>query len=409
MRCLKVFKFIHNIKINLHYYNTTINDFDDFLILHYLFSQLQISNYLFYKIFNFNIFKLCKRYDKNTFINNKTILSCNIINRFNFFYENKLCLGLIKRNKLYWTNFSYNPMKFFNVIKNNFAPFKSNLNEKNLQKSDILNRYVIFKKKNGFVKRKDKRTYNVAVKINFLRNARYINNFFDNLSFSDRLNNVQKESLHENEFSKIYELKRKNYKIIKLNRVLLTDSLNLKTHRQTKLTKLFSKNLKKSTSKVVKSLELSLSTLLVKCKFVFTVDESIFFIKNNLVFVNGVCINNPFYLIKNNNIVSILFSPKYFIFFKTNLNSKLRLTFFVGYRLWRFNRFKTNFYKQSPLNLPNWINKLSSAYNDVPSNAEIDYTTLSFVLLSRQSFSENNFWSNINISMFRLYNWKYIN
>jgi hypothetical protein len=65
----------------------------------------------------------------------------------------------------------------------------------------------------------------------------------------------------------------------------------------------------------------------------------------------------------------------------SNFNNKLKMTFSLGYRLWRLNRFKNNFYKQSPTRIPNKVDRFFFFYEDVPSFLEVDYIILAFILI----------------------------
>jgi hypothetical protein len=42
---------------------------------------------------------------------------------------------------------------------------------------------------------------------------------------------------------------------------------------------------------------------------------------------------NPYFVVSQKDVVSLILSKKYFTFHKNNLNKKLKLTFFLGYRI----------------------------------------------------------------------------
>jgi ribosomal protein S4 len=121
--------------------------------------------------------------------------------------------------------------------------------------------------------------------------------------------------------------------ILKNNRDLFKLFLNIKKNKQFQLTKIYSKSIKKSIKTSLIEREFSLHNILIRAKFVFTQNDSIFLIKNSFIFVNGVCITNPNYVLKINDVISMSFFKNYFFFFKTNFNQKLRLTYALGYRL----------------------------------------------------------------------------
>ena len=57
-------------------------------------------------------------------------------------------------------------------------------------------------------------------------------------------------------------------------------------------------------------------------------------------------------VLKERDLVNLIISKKIYNFFKTNYNCKLKLTYSIGYRIWRLNRFRYDMYKQSPKRIP---------------------------------------------------------
>jgi len=385
----KDFKYIlrlFNKKI-LYFFDLKFNlpDFICFLNL----IQIQIFDYILYRIFK-KCFVL-----QTCFSNNYLLHAIFYKFRFNECLTDILCIGNFSKNKYYWTNFTYNPIKFFNVLKNNFKKLNFFKKISSFNKISTLQLYINMKRQTGVLKRKDKFTYNTLVNVNFIKNIKYYN------TSSIVTRNI--------DFSKMFEMKRKTLKIFFLNRDLLRKFFFMSNYRQNKLTKFFSKNLNKSVNKCIVGFEFSVVNLLIKSKFVLTHSDAIFLIKNNLVYVNGVVCNNIFKQLVAYDTITLVFTAKYYYFFKTVFNSKLKLSSFLSYRLWRYNRFRSNFYKQSPSSLPVWINKMSHFYFDVPLYLEIDYTTLSLFLLKTDCTQPLFFSKFMNIFLFRLYNWKYLN
>jgi ribosomal protein S4 len=177
--------------------------------------------------------------------------------------------------------------------------------------------------------------------------------------------------------------------------------------RQFKLTKIVSKSSKHKLSWILQNTKLALYQIILDSKFAITINDSLNLIKNKLVYVNGLLVKNPFYYIYIGDFIQLKISPKYYYFYKNNFNNNLKYTFLVSYRLWRFNRFKGNFYKQSPINLPNWLKKLQFLYNDIPNYLEVDFVILCTSIIQNNKLS--NFNPYVNFFMFRLYNWKYLN
>lgn len=150
---------------------------------------------------------------------------------------------------------------------------------------------------------------------------------------------------------------------------------------------------------------------LIKAKFCYTKSESIFFIKNGLVFINGSKCLNPYYIVNNSDIIQFSISENFFDFFKINTDKKHKSILIIKHIIWKNHRFLNNFYKQSYNRVPDWILDISSFYDDVPSYIEIDYTTLSLCVLKVDLnfiFYNNNSLNFLNIFMLRNYNWNYL-
>jgi hypothetical protein len=361
---------------------------------------IKLYNSVFFNIYNYNniIYTLFLKF------------------RYNFFSNLTFLLGHFEKNKFQWTNFNYMPYKMFTRVKPVFfiQPVITNL--KKSSTLDKLKTIVVFKKKNGFLKKKSKIKNFLLLKLNNLKNSKFLHSFSKNKNIQHPdtfgFNRVffSNEKRHS-DVSKFLDLKKRWKKLFNSNRNLLKSFKNINKSKQFQLTKEFSKFLKKKLSHNFIQTEFSLLNLLIRSKLVFTTTEALFFLKNGFIYLNGVCTTNPYQVAKLNDIINFIFGKKYFYFFKTNFNQKLKLTYAVGYRLWRLNRFRNNFYKQSPTGIPEWVLKLSFFYEDVPSFIEVDYTILTLTLIKYPTkFYNYNFFFTKFISMYllRLYNWKYV-
>lgn len=336
--------------------------------------------------------------------------------RFNFFSNITFLLGHFQKNKFQWTNYNYIPYKMFTRLKPIFTSesiFKKLKNNKHQR----LRKLITFKKKSGFLKKRFKLKNFLLLKLNSLKNFKFFNthHFKKNVTilnqrFKSKIFYKNKPKYY-NDVNKFIDLKKRWYKVFTTNRNLFKFFSNSKKTKQFQLTRLFSKSLKKTTKVSFLEKEFSLLNIIVRSKFVFTINEALFLIKNSFVFVNGFCVNDPQFLLKVSDTINIIFCKKYFFFWKTSFNQKLRLTYGVGYRLWRLNRFRNNFYKQSPTGIPDWIFKISFFYEDVPSYIEIDYLTLTLMIIKYpKNYYNYNFYFTKFLSFYllRLYNWKYV-
>jgi ribosomal protein S4 len=147
--------------------------------------------------------------------------------------------------------------------------------------------------------------------------------FLKNLT-SSRLDFFENDVDYKN-FSKFIDLKSSSFSLFYKNRQMFKTLIFLKNIKQKKTTKLFSKILKHNLVKFVSFVEYSLFNVLIKCKFCFTKEESIFLIKSGLVFVNGLVITNPFFFLKKSDVVQLTISDLFFDFFKINSDKKFKL------------------------------------------------------------------------------------
>jgi ribosomal protein S4 len=265
-------------------------------------------------------------------------------------------------------------------------------------KKNIL-RLVYIKKKFGFFKKDSKTNHFFLYKVNFLKNLTTSKvDFFEN------------DVEHKN-FNKFIDLKSSAFSLFYRNRKLLKKLFFFKNIKQNKTTKLFSKILKINFNRFISFVEYSLFNVLIKCKFCFTKDESIFLIKNKFIFVNGLVVTNPIFFLKKSDVVQVIISDCFFDFIKINSDKKLKTISLLKHVIWRNNRFANNFYKQSYTKVPDWVLNTSSFYEDVPTYFEVDYTILSACILKNDVnfiFYNNSLLNFINVFMLRNYNWNYL-
>lgn len=382
-----------------------------------------LKTMLFKFLFNVNFFNQIKTLTSYIFFLqslNFSIFNSLILFKFNSFSNIFILIGFHEKNKFSWVTFNYTPFKFFTKFKPQFSLnllFFKKVKKNNLH--NILKNYVFFKKRTSLLKKKDKLKNFLLSKVNFLKNQKLMNQiifkkntnlFLVNLFFKKNLKIIHSSSIfHEN--NKNVDMKKRWFKLFNKNRLLFKFITGVKKQKQFQVTKIFSKTLKQNVLSNLMRLEFSLKNILIRSKLVLNLNEADFFLKNKLVYLNGLVATNNI-LLRRGDIISLAFSEKYFNFFKSNFSQKLKLTYSVGYRLWRLNRFKSNFYKQSPTGIPTWVFKIGFFYEDTPSFLEIDYTTLSLTIIKQPiSYVDYNFYFTKFITPFltRHYNWKYVN
>jgi len=160
-----------------------------------------------------------------------------------------------------------------------------------------------------------------------------------------------------------------------------------------------------------KFFEFSIVNLIIRCKFCYNLSESIFFLKNGFIYLNGLKITNPLTQVNVGDLIQLSFSENYFNFFKVNTNNKLKSIFFLKHIIWKNKRFKDNFYKQKYNQVPDWIFKISNFYDDIPSFIEVDFSIMSFLVIYKKLNTQDinlNLFNFINFYMLRNYNWNYL-
>ena len=164
--------------------------------------------------------------------------------------------------------------------------------------------------------------------------------------------------------------------------------------------------------------ELQLKNILTLARFFPDYHWSLFFIKNNLVYVNNIKINNEFNQLFVNDFLQILISIKYYVLYRwlrywnylksnkirTRINKKL------------YKKIPTdqdeNKEKYTKYSLPSWLLKHVYFMEDLPKYLELDFFSMSFFVLYEPTYLfDYNPLSIVNspYNIINLYNWKYIN
>lgn len=245
-----------------------------------------------------------------------------------------------------------------------------------------------------------------------IKNSDFIDVEYKNMSESFFFSN---ENLGPN-FNKTMDFKR-NYRALLLkNRKLLRNILNLKIKRQYRLDKYFCKIIKNKGIDFLMGLEYKLCDILLKSQFFCNHTDCFWFIKNGYISVNGFVCFNPKKILSTSDVITLNFDKNYYYFYRSNLNQSIKFVSKFNNLLWRINK---NIYsdkysdKKIELNdkLPNWIFNAMYFRNDIPKFIEVDFKTMSIIILKK--FHERNSFDYYNTKFFnfyftRTYNWKTI-
>jgi hypothetical protein len=193
-------------------------------------------------------------------------------------------------------------------------------------------------------------------------------------------------------------------------RLVLKNSLSLNFRYQYKLTNFLIKYKKFINFKTFLSLEMKLVNILVKSRLFNDYNLTTIFIKNNLIYLNGILCNNQHLQIFVGDFIQIVVCFKYYIISKWFLNLNLKKKNKIKNVFKKKNSFYSDEKKKS-YNMPKWILFNRNLFDDCANYMEVDYFTLSSFILY-----EPFLWSDINpynlleqkFSIINLYNWKYI-
>jgi len=156
----------------------------------------------------------------------------------------------------------------------------------------------------------------------------------------------------------------------------------------------------------------ALFVLLMKTKFTTDPFWSLELLNSKSVFVNGFIVDNPRTVLVKGDFLQLIVHIKYYMIMKWQKNltilKKSRI-YKLAYRKFkpRTKRLGTN----RNHNYPDWVLNIRFFESDVPSFLELDYFTLSFLIIktpfqSAYVFNYKEF--NDLPEVLRLYNWKYV-
>lgn len=345
------------------------------------------------------------------FLNNNTsnYLNCNTSffnikkNLYSFSYKNEIQRFILKKyiknnHLLDYSNKNILFLSYFNP--NNplsalptFYLYNNLINDKN---NSSLNHYNHFFIKNNQIRLFLNKNFSSFLNWNYYTKSV---NFYKNTHNED------------NDFN----IKRIRFKPGYMNlwrdvRTVLKNSLSLNFRYQYKLTNFLTKYKKFINFKTFLSLEMKLSNILIKSRLFNDINLANIFIKNNLIYLNGVLCNNRHLQIFIGDFIQIVICFKYYILSRWFLNLNLKKKNKIKNVFKRKNSFYSDEKKRS-YNMPKWILFNKNLFDDCASYMEVDYFTLSSFILY-----EPFLWSDINpynlleqkFSIINLYNWKYI-
>ena len=306
-----------------------------------------------------------------------------------FYINLKLCKNIFiitpQASYKYSWSVNYNSTSYFTIM-GSFS--QNNINIKtNIKLTNYLNSIIELKRKSTMLKKYTDFEYLILNKIhNSTKSKKF---YFNNKSF---------------------DLKKKKNLVFKKNRTVLKSFLNIKFIRQFNLSKKIRNLIKLGNKPFLLNFEYNIINVISFSNFFFNKKDIIWFFKNSLISLNGFVIKNLKYVLKPFDIINISLNNGYYYYYKNYLNICLNNFYKINLKLWKINKRRSDFLKNVE-KCPNWIYNYTFFKHDLPLFLEVDYITMSFILLNYQFKSSYLSYYNLkflNIYLSRLYNWKFI-
>lgn len=338
-------------------------------------------------------------------------LSKLIFNFSLFNYKNFICIYYLNKSKILMVNkyhIKYNWYSFYEGINNiNFYYIFNNLRMSHKSpclflRNNSLYEIIELKRKSSIFKKNSDHKYLILNYLNLLKN-----NYENNNNFKKKKENNKKRV---NFFLKNVDVSRRLKPLFKNNRVVLKSFYNLKYYRNFSLSKNIKQISRFNKLDMILTMEYSLVNILMKTDIFISLKDCMWFLKNSFISINSKIIKSEKFLVKPFDIVNVSHNFYYFNFYKESFNNSLNNLYKINLKLWKINRnrLKEGEFKES---YPLWMDNYLFYKKDIPVNLEIDYISMSIIVLYYDLKNSNLNYLNlkfVNIYLNRLYNWKYI-
>ena len=338
----------------------------------------------------------------------------NVILYNNFIHKKYRLFGyifLVNANtyRYSWSTSKSPLIQYFFI--NTTSNLKKRISLKKTYNLDRINSIIIFKKKSSIFKKVFDYEYTILNKSIFDKNKYFKKNDNLNLIKPNYLPNKFNFQTKQKFNTKIIDFKRKFTVLLKKNRVILRKFLKVKFKRQFVFNK-FIRNLSKlNSTDFLYKFEFRIHSILVRSNFFYNNNDCLWFFNNGLVSLNGSLIYDFNKKLKPLEIVTISINDYYYFFYRKNLNDCLNNSYRYNKKIWKINKQRYEGDSKREERYPTWIYKYMYFKNDVPKFIEVDYISMSLVVLN-YSIKSNYFdfynLKFLNLYTNRLYNWKYI-
>jgi hypothetical protein len=159
-------------------------------------------------------------------------------------------------------------------------------------------------------------------------------------------------------------------------------------------------------------LEFSLFNIVLRSRFTTSLRDTLNWVNKGLIFVNSTPCINPYASLGLGDRVQLMVTNSYFIYKKTYFTKNRKDVAKLRSKLWLKNHGSFNLFRKRSKCWPQWILRTAYYKSIVPNFLEVDYLTLSAVIvcLPKNIIEYDSIlWRYLNVYNFRLYNWKVTN
>jgi len=225
-------------------------------------------------------------------------------------------------------------------------------------------------------------------------------------SFNKHLHQLDKETP-----TRALNFKYRFIKVLYENRRIFKKIFFRKNFIQRKLSNKIVNFIKLNQRSALLGLESNLENVLLRSRFFLTISHVELALTNGIVYLNGRLVKKKKKILKTSDILQLSLVNSYFYFDRFIIQDIKRLKSKLPGKIWNLFKHINNIQKQTPKHFENWYYLLYHFWLDVPKYLEVDYISLSIILIYTPVFywEFNQFFLKyLNLSLIRLYNWKYI-
>jgi len=401
--CLKLNKFE-----NMKFFNVSSQEIDFYSSEFLYFNEFNSNNLISLDNEEFSIDSIINFKLQSGFLKKEFNMHTTLLDKFGKMkYNDSIFHDEAEDNNTFFENINLNEN-----IKSEFLDFDNidyiddkfdNSDESDLEQAEIYNFSTVS---------------NEEESINFLKDVD--NNdflpFFDDI-YNNNNNYVYFEDLVEKDFSNVVEQKDLKFdfkvgrlKLFKTNRDILSFFIKKKVKNKTKFSKVIKNLIKKSFYDFVIHFEFSLKNILLRSQFFFNENDMNFFVKNKYIMLNNKILYNLNNFLKVGDKLNIIFDRYYFFYYRLVLSKVYKkMTKYANYT-WLVDQALHNEHKQKKSHIPKWIVNLIYFREDIPNFLEVDFLTMSLVILYKPLLWELD-WTKIKFLNYyhrHLYNWRFI-